>query len=91
MCKLFSQNITTLFLALVVHELSADEIGDFEFTIKDADNMVIEDIWLTQWKSDSKFKVIIDLKVSRNKIEVVAEVSFYHSIHCLYHCLYESI
>lgn len=39
--------------------------------------MPIDDFgMLSQWKSDSSFKVIIDLKVSRKNIEIVAEVKY---------------
>lgn len=64
-----------LFIALEADELDASEIGDTNFVIKDADNMIIDDMnMLTQWKNDSSFKIIIDLNVSRNKVEIVAEV-----------------
>lgn len=64
------------FIALRVHELEASEIKDLEFSLTDSDHLPIDDIEMFwQWKSDSSFKVIIDLKVSRKKTELVAEVS----------------
>lgn len=62
-------------LALVAHELNADEIKDLDFSIKDGDNMPIDDFaMIRQWKNDSSFKIFIDLKVSRSKIPVITEV-----------------
>lgn len=61
--------------ALAAHKLDASEIGADDIAIKDNDGMIVDDmVMITQWKNDSAFKVIIDLKVSRNKVELVAEV-----------------
>lgn len=58
------------------HELEAKEIKTLDFVIKDADNMPIDDFaMIAQWSGDSSFKVIIDLKVSRCKLNIVTEVS----------------
>lgn len=65
--------------ALEAHQLTAIEIEETEFSIHDADNMPIEDTaMLFQWSGDSSFKVIIDLKVRRQNIELVEEVRFFH-------------
>lgn len=54
---------------------------EMDFSIKDVDDMPIDDItMITQWKNDSKFKVIIDLKISRNKVGTVEEVSRFLSL-----------
>lgn len=61
--------------ALVVHEIEATEILNLDFVIKDSDNMQIDDFaMIEQWCADSSFKVIIDLKVARNRLNMVAEV-----------------
>lgn len=66
---------TYVYVALLAHELNASEIDDLDFSIKDSDNMIIDDIeMIKQWKLDSNFKVIIDLKVSRMNVDLVAEV-----------------
>lgn len=63
------------FIALSAHELDANEIENFEFSLTDSDHLPIDDFdMIKQWKSDSSFKVIIDLKVSRKKVDLVAEV-----------------
>lgn len=65
-----------MFLALVAHELDVSEINDTEFSITDSDNMPITDIaMIKQWKTDSSFKVMIDLDISRNKVRIVSEVN----------------
>lgn len=62
-----------------MHELDGSPMLETDFSVKDVDNMPIDDIaMITQWKTDSKFKVIIDLKVSRNKVGVIEEVSSFH-------------
>lgn len=67
-------------LALVVHEVDATEIVYLDFAIKDKDNMPIDDFaMISQWKLDSSFKVIIDLKTSRNKISTVTEVHIFNN------------
>lgn len=63
------------FIALRAHELDASEIEDLEFSLTDSDHLPIDDIeMIKQWKSDASFKVMIDLKVFRKKVELVAEV-----------------
>lgn len=59
----------------MAHQIDATEIETLDFSIHDADNMPIDDMaMIYQWKQDSSFKVIIDLKVSRRKIDLVTEV-----------------
>lgn len=75
---MFTLTFVKFILALEAHELDASEIKDLDFTIKDIDNMPIDDFaMIAQWKNDSSFKVLIDLKVSRNKIHIVAEVHIF--------------
>lgn len=55
--------------------MNSSEVDDLDFAIKDVDNMPIDDIqMILQWKSDSNFKVIIDLKLTRKNVDLVAEV-----------------
>lgn len=67
--------VNNTFVAFRAHELDASEVHEFEFSLSDSDHLPIDDIeMIKQWKSDASFKVIIDLKVSRKKVQLVAEV-----------------
>lgn len=75
--------IEYLYIALVAHEVNSTEIDDLDFSIMDSDNMPIDDIkMILQWKSDSNFKVIIDLKLTRKNVDLVAEVCVYDIVDC---------
>lgn len=66
-------------IALLAHELEAKEIDESDFSINDADSMPIEEFsMITQWKLDSSFKIIINLKVSRKNVDIAAEVHIFY-------------